>query len=185
MEIKTNKGKMDKEATSKKLSKNKKIILSVVLILAIAGIIGSVGALNGWFGTAPVAHWRFEEGSGTTAYDATSNNNDLTLVNTPTWTTSGKFGSALDFESSSSEYGYIADNSSLSLTGDLTISVWIKPESTTAATLFDIAGKWDGANESYLLAQYCDEIRMYIDAAANYVTTNSAKDRKSVVRERV
>ena len=49
----------------------------------------------------PVAHYRFEEGSGTTTTDATSNDNDLTLVNTPTWTTSGKFGSALDFESSS------------------------------------------------------------------------------------
>jgi hypothetical protein len=125
----------------------------------------------------PQATWRFEEGSGTTTTDATSNNNDLTLVNTPTWVT-GKFGNALDFESTNSQYGYVADSASLSITSDLTISAWIKPESTTAATLFDIAGKWDyisgTAHESYLLAQYGDEIRMYIEAAANYVTTSSA-----------
>ncbi|MFH1048262.1 MAG: LamG domain-containing protein [Patescibacteria group bacterium] len=125
----------------------------------------------------PVAEWKFEEGSGSTANDATENNNNITLVATPSWV-SGKYGSALDLESTSSQYGYKADTASLSITKDLTLSVWIKPESVTAATLFDIAGKWDyissTAVESYLLAQYGDEIRLYIDAAANYKTTDSA-----------
>ena len=71
-------------------------------------------------------------------------------------------------------YGYTADSAGLSMTGDLTISGWIKPESVTATTFFDIAGKWDGSSESYLLALYGDELRMYIDASANYKTTNSA-----------
>jgi hypothetical protein len=52
----------------------------------------------------PVAHWKFDEGSGTTTYDGTNNNNDGTLgdgtcspgdhpSSCPAWTT-GKFGSA-------------------------------------------------------------------------------------------
>jgi hypothetical protein len=40
--------------------------------------------------------WLFNEGSGTTAYDATVNANDGTLYNTPTWTTrtGGEIGRA-------------------------------------------------------------------------------------------
>jgi hypothetical protein len=45
-----------------------------------------------------VAYWKFDEMYGTTANDlgllATS---DLTLTNTPTWTSSGKFSGAIDF----------------------------------------------------------------------------------------
>lgn len=65
-------------------------------------------------------------------------------------------------------------NEHLQLTGSLSIAAYINPESTSAATKFNIAGKWDGSNESYLLAQYGYEIRMYIDSSSSYVTTNSA-----------
>ena len=124
---------------------------------------------------SPVAYYKMDEGYGTSSQDASQNNQDMTLVNTPAWTNSGKFGRALDFEKDSSEYGYAADSSGLSITSDLTVSAWIKPESVTGSTLFDIAGKWDysgSAKESYLLAQYGTELRMYIDAAGNYKTTS-------------
>lgn len=42
---------------------------------------------------APVGHWSFDEGYGTTASDNTSNNNDLTL-NSASWTNSGKYAKA-------------------------------------------------------------------------------------------
>ncbi|MDD3732221.1 MAG: LamG domain-containing protein, partial [candidate division Zixibacteria bacterium] len=51
----------------------------------------------------PVAHWKFDEGSGSTVYDSTDNNNDGTLYGematstTHGWTT-GKRGSALSFD---------------------------------------------------------------------------------------
>lgn len=121
---------------------------------------------------SPVAYYKMDEGYGTSSQDASQNNQDLTLVNTPAWTTGGKFGRALDYEKDSTEYAWTADSVGLSITSDLTVSGWIKPESVTAATLFDIAGKWDGANASYLLAQYGTELRMYIDAAGNYKTTS-------------
>lgn len=121
----------------------------------------------------PILEYRFDEGTGSTLNDESFNDNDATLVNSPLYV-GGKSASAIDLESTSSQYGYLGDNASISLTKDLTISSWIKPESVTASTQFDIAGKWDGANESYLLCQYGDEIRMYIDSASNYKTTNSA-----------
>lgn len=47
-------------------------------------------------GPTLVGHWKFDEGTGTTAYDETANNNDGTITGA-TWTT-GKFGSALAFD---------------------------------------------------------------------------------------
>ena len=44
-----------------------------------------------------VANWKLDEGSGTTATDSSGNNNTGTLTDGPTWTT-GKIGSALNFD---------------------------------------------------------------------------------------
>ena len=121
-----------------------------------------------------VARWKFDDMNSASAQDSGPNGQDLTLVNTPTWTSSGKLEGALSFASASSEYGYAADSADLSITGSLTLSAWIKPSSNTASTFYDIAGKWDGANESYLLTQYGDEIRFYIDSNSGYIETTTA-----------
>lgn len=47
-----------------------------------------------------VAHWKFDEGSGTTVGDSSGNGNTGTLVNNPTWTDSG-IGGALAFSGGS------------------------------------------------------------------------------------
>ena len=44
-----------------------------------------------------VGWWKFDEGSGTVAYDSSGNGNDGNLNNGPTWTT-GKIGGALSFD---------------------------------------------------------------------------------------
>jgi hypothetical protein len=122
---------------------------------------------------SPVGYWKMDEGYGTsTTQDSSQNNQDMTLVNTPTWTNSGKFGRALDFEKDSSEYAWTADSSALSITSDLTVSAWIKPESNSAITEYVIAGKWTTINQSYLLAQWGSELRMSIDSGSNYKTTS-------------
>jgi hypothetical protein len=73
----------------------------------------------------PVAEWKFDENTGTTANDTSGNNNTGTLTNGPTWTT-GKTGSGVNLSPSNS-YVSVADSSSLNITGDLTISTWVKP----------------------------------------------------------
>ncbi|MCX5635112.1 MAG: LamG domain-containing protein [Planctomycetota bacterium] len=74
-----------------------------------------------------VAHWAFDEGSGTTAQDSTINGNDGTLVNGPGWT-SGKINGGLSFDGTD-DYVDVSDNPSLRFTcsDSFTIAFWAKP----------------------------------------------------------
>lgn len=47
--------------------------------------------------TGLVGYWKFDEGTGTTAYDSSGNNNHGTLINSPTWV-DGKVGKALNLD---------------------------------------------------------------------------------------
>lgn len=54
--------------------------------------------------TGLIGYWKLNDGTGTTALDETANNFDITLTNTPVWTTDVPFtGLAV---SSSDQYGY-------------------------------------------------------------------------------
>jgi len=90
----------------------------------------------------PVAHYKFDEGAGITAYDESDYNNDGTLTNFPTdgtnWVT-GKFGKALAL--ATDDYISAADSNSTSITGSATISAWIYR--STTGTEQTIVGKWD------------------------------------------
>jgi len=76
----------------------------------------------------PVASYAFEEGSGTTAVDASGNNNSLTLPSAA-WTTSGKNGKAASFNGTVTSFGQKADNNTLDLAGTGTAEAWFKPNS--------------------------------------------------------
>ena len=71
-----------------------------------------------------VALWHFDEGTGTTAYDASTNGNDG-VVSNATWTTDGRFGSALVFDGEN-DYVKVPDHASLDLTGEVTVEAWVK-----------------------------------------------------------
>jgi len=73
-----------------------------------------------------VAHWRLDEGEGTTAYDSIFDN-DGEVVGA-TWT-SGKIGGALNFDGVG-DYVSIPDDDSLDLTNNFSISAWFKPDDT-------------------------------------------------------
>jgi hypothetical protein len=97
--------------------------------------IGSYGAEE--FGGGPIAYWKFDEGSGTTAYDSSSNKYNGTIGtgnSSPTWQTDDMCisGKCLFFNGSNS----------ISLPNDLvpvsdirvrgiTYSAWVKPSITT------------------------------------------------------
>ena len=82
---------------------------------------------------APVAHWSFDEGNGTTTYDGTENNNDgtLTVGATGANTTSsdawvaGKHGSALNLDGTD-DYVNCGNDSSLNITDAITVGAWVK-----------------------------------------------------------
>jgi len=70
----------------------------------------------------PVAHWKFDEGSGSTAYDSTVNNSDGTIYGASYAT--GKYNSALSFDGIDD---YIQATVTQTKT---TYSFWIKPATT-------------------------------------------------------
>jgi len=75
-----------------------------------------------------VGHWRLNDGTGsTTAADSSGNGNDGTLANMDPATdwVAGKIGGALDFEGVKDKVS--RTSLSYDLTGDLTVSAWMKP----------------------------------------------------------
>lgn len=65
-----------------------------------------------------LAHWEFDETSGSIAADSTGNGYDGTLEGSPSWTT-GKIGGGLNTTG-----GYVAIPSGIPLTNEVTISLW-------------------------------------------------------------
>ena len=75
-----------------------------------------------------VGLWHFDEGNGTTTVDSSGNNNNGTLINMDPATdwVDGKIGYALDFDGSN-DYVNCGNDTSLNITGNITIILWIKP----------------------------------------------------------
>jgi hypothetical protein len=72
-----------------------------------------------------VGAWGFDDGSGTTATDASGRGNNGTVTGA-TWTTGGKFGGALSFDGVSN-WVTVPDADSLDLTTGMTMEAWVKP----------------------------------------------------------
>jgi hypothetical protein len=88
-----------------------------------------VTPISGSIGTAGLVSWWALESDGTDSHGS----NNLTEVASPTYV-SGKGGNAVDLETSSSQYLWIADNADLSAGDtDFTIGAWVKQESQTTA----------------------------------------------------
>ena len=77
-----------------------------------------------------VAAYSFDEGAGTTATDASGNNNTGTLVGA-TWTGSGKINGALSFNGTSSRVD-VPNAASLQLTTAMTLEAWVNPTTITS-----------------------------------------------------
>ena len=72
-----------------------------------------------------VAHWRFDETSGTIAHDASGNGHDGTITGDPKWG-GGKIGGALEFNGT----GDVVELGAFDVVGPgITIAAWLKPNS--------------------------------------------------------
>lgn len=91
------------------------------------------GVSSGSILPQPIAHWPFDEQTGQTAYDKYGSNNGTLGANSslgsddPTWKTKSncKVNGCLSFDGG--DYVFSTDSTALSITDDLTISLWIKP----------------------------------------------------------
>jgi chitodextrinase len=100
-------------------------------------------------GPTPVAAYSFNAGSGSSAVDASGGGNALTLTSTA-WV-SGKWGSALSFNGSTS-IGSAPDAPSLDASSGLTLEAWVYPTAGFSASESLIAKEKSGGGFPYGLA---------------------------------
>jgi len=93
--------------------------------------LGSLGTEE--VGGGPIAHWKFDEGVGTTAYDSTGNYNGV-LLNGALWQSEDQcFSGKCIYYDGTNDYVSVPNNTQLKFIGsNFTVSVWAKPVSKTS-----------------------------------------------------
>ncbi|MHC4061167.1 MAG: LamG domain-containing protein, partial [Planctomycetota bacterium] len=124
----------------------------------------------------PLSHWKFDEGSGTTAYDSAGDNDGN--IYGATWTT-GQIGGALDFNGVD-DYVDVDDDSAFGFSqyDSFSISFWTKPQTNGMAVSkmrgseqWDVFGYhvgWNASNSRFSFG--IDRSRQYV----TYVRTADA-----------
>src|SRR2546428_5068670 len=115
-------------------------VASVVLVL-LASLIFTPSAKAQTSGL--VAAYGFSEGAGPTVADASGNNNTGTLGGGVTWTTAGRYGSALVFNGAG--FVTIPAAAGLNLTTGMTLEAWVYP--TVASSAWSTAVMKEQAGE--------------------------------------
>ena len=80
-----------------------------------------------------VALWHFDDNAGTTLTDESASGNDGVLEGSPLWTSSGKFGNALELDGTD-DYITVPDHPSLdidSASGEFSFEAWIYPHQSS------------------------------------------------------
>ncbi|HEW78665.1 MAG TPA: hypothetical protein ENH34_01680 [Phycisphaerales bacterium] len=96
-----------------------------------------------------IAHWKFDEGSGNTAYDSAGKNNGT--IHGAKWTT-GKIGEALSFNGDGDYVTVGSDVSIADIADNFTISLWANPLATHQIDS-ESATSWPGsAGQKYAIA---------------------------------
>ncbi|MGE9293065.1 MAG: LamG-like jellyroll fold domain-containing protein [Puniceicoccales bacterium] len=98
-----------------------------------------------------VAYWSFDEGTGTSAVDATSNGSNGTLQGDAEWT-AGVSGSAIQMKPDSATQVYVGAPSLLNITGAVTVMAWVHPDGVSNYGVIAGIDQSGGAtNDQYVL----------------------------------
>ena len=95
---------------------------------------------------ALVGHWKFEDGKGTRALDATPNGFDADLKGGTRWS-QGRIGGAVTFDGND-DAAEVPDHELLRITGDMTIAFWMKKDKE-ASDWSRLVGKGDTKLRNY------------------------------------
>ncbi len=117
-----------------------------------------------------VAHWRFDEGSGSTLHDRSGRGNDGTISG-PTWVPNGA-GFALQFDGEDDvvDCGTRPD---LDLREKVSILAWVYPEPYKMGEPGILGKKYS----AYVITQYHDKVYTYISGGGNNVNAPMAWNR--------
>ncbi|MFN8353059.1 MAG: LamG-like jellyroll fold domain-containing protein [Spirosomataceae bacterium] len=117
--------------------------------------------------TGLLMHLKFNETSGTTAADATGNNNNAVLTN-GTIFSAGKNGNAVSLNGSN-QYLTVNNSSSLNPTSAITLSVWMKANSLSGNRVIFKKQSWSA---SYELAVYGGQLTFNLNGPGSVITTS-------------
>ncbi len=96
-----------------------KRLISFVLVLGLV-----LTSMTGAADPDLVAHWKFDDGSGTTLFDSSGNGHDGTLMGDPKWVP-GKLGGALEFDGDG-DYVDCGSSPDFAIPVNISITCWIK-----------------------------------------------------------
>ena len=85
-----------------------------------------------------VAHWAFDEGQGTIAYDSTGNGHDGAFQGDPQWV-AGKIKGALEFDGDG-DFVEVPDHPDLHLWESYTLAAWIFQTESSSSRIIDKIG---------------------------------------------
>lgn len=121
------------------MRKSKTFLAAIVWVATISGVCGlaNAGGID-----SPIAHWTFDEASGTTAYDS-AGSNDGALVNGVA-RVAGKVGGALSFDGAN-DYVNVPYNSVFQLPV-LTMTAWISPSTDISISGGSIVGRGEDSS---------------------------------------
>lgn len=118
-----------------------------------------------------VLRHQFEENSGSTAYDATSNDNDGTLTNGPTWDADSAVGSySLDFtvDSGGNSYVSVPDDTSLDISGDFSVAFWYNSTDPTTG-IRQLIEQYSAGDGFYIAKNTAGDLQFLVDGDSSIV----------------
>ena len=115
------------------------------------------------FAPGPVAHWKFDEGSGTRVNDSGGAQNDGTWSGTGTHWVTGKFGKAGGFNGGN-DYVTVTSvaNDEFDLLYKVSVSAWIKPTSIHDTNNYIISRRSAGGNGYSMLVNSTNKFKAII-----------------------
>ncbi|MHC4500820.1 MAG: LamG-like jellyroll fold domain-containing protein, partial [Planctomycetota bacterium] len=115
----------------------------IMVVLGVLVLCGSVWAED----SGLIAHWKFDEGSGTIAYDSAGSNDGI--VYGAVWT-SGQIDGALSFDGVN-DYVNCGTGPPITGTGNFAVSAWVKTDSAAAGVILN-QRRISSAHGSYMLS---------------------------------
>jgi len=100
-------------------------------------------------GPAADTHWKLDETSGNTAYDS-EGDNDGTGIGNLIWEPNGFIDGALEFDGINDGVE-VPDTASLSNMANITISMWINPDTIAEGSGYRIISKWDPTDKEFII----------------------------------
>jgi len=95
-----------------------------------------------------MGYWKFDEGSGDTAFDTSGSNNNGTLMG-PTWV-DGRYDMGLHFDGID-DYLLVNGSATLQVSAPFTLELWAKVGGTTGSYQIMLDHGWNGNNSFYLM----------------------------------